>query len=132
LIDSFRGKHAFLSNFHMCWVTYDGVRYPSVEHAYQAQKAPEADRGAFTTGTPGQAKRLGRKYKVEGWHSRSLGLMEELLRIKFTGELAGMLKATGDEELVEGNTWNDRFWGKCRGVGENHLGRLLMKIRDEV
>jgi predicted NAD-dependent protein-ADP-ribosyltransferase YbiA (DUF1768 family) len=43
-----------------------------------------------------------------------------------------MLKATGDEELVEGNWWNDTFWGVCNGVGENNLGKLLMKIRAEL
>jgi predicted NAD-dependent protein-ADP-ribosyltransferase YbiA (DUF1768 family) len=32
----------------------------------------------------------------------------------------------------EGNTWNDRFWGVCRGSGLNHLGRILMEVRAEV
>ena len=35
-------------------------------------------------------------------------------------------------KLVEGNTWGDRFWGVCGGVGLNWLGRLLMQVRDEV
>ena len=33
-------------------------------------------------------------------------------------------------EIVEENTWGDTFWGVCKGVGENHLGKLLMEIRD--
>jgi predicted NAD-dependent protein-ADP-ribosyltransferase YbiA (DUF1768 family) len=33
-------------------------------------------------------------------------------------------------ELIEGNWWGDTYWGVCNGVGENHLGKLLMKIRD--
>ncbi len=38
---------------------------------------------------------------------------------------------TSDEgEIVERNTWNDTFWGVCKGKGENHLGILLMEIRD--
>jgi hypothetical protein len=36
-----------------------------------------------------------------------------------------------DARLVEGNTWNDRYWGVCRGVGQNKLGHLLMKLREE-
>jgi predicted NAD-dependent protein-ADP-ribosyltransferase YbiA (DUF1768 family) len=43
-----------------------------------------------------------------------------------------MLLLTGDCELVEGNTWGDKFWGVCDGEGENHLGKLLMKIRAEL
>jgi len=60
--------------------------------------------------------------------------METLLRDKFTrhADLRILLLDTGDRELVEGNTWDDRFWGVCEGVGENHLGRLLMKIRAEL
>jgi predicted NAD-dependent protein-ADP-ribosyltransferase YbiA (DUF1768 family) len=34
--------------------------------------------------------------------------------------------------LIEENTWGDTFWGICKGQGENHLGRLLMQIRDEL
>lgn len=58
--------------------------------------------------------------------------MEELLVIKFSGKdpfLTRALMATGNAELVEGNTWNDTFWGICNGTGENHLGKLLMKVR---
>jgi hypothetical protein len=32
----------------------------------------------------------------------------------------------------KGNTWNDTVWGICRGVGQNHLGRILMKVRAEI
>lgn len=60
--------------------------------------------------------------------------MWEILRAKFKQhpELAAMLIATGDAELVEGNTWGDTFWGRdlATGHGENHLGRLLMELRD--
>jgi len=40
------------------------------------------------------------------------------------------LLATGDETLQEGNRWNDRYWGVCRGVGKNHLGNILMEVRE--
>ena len=45
--------------------------------------------------------------------------------------LAEKLLATGDDELVEFNTWNDKYWGVCRGEGENKLGKVLMRIRQE-
>ena len=82
-----------------------------------------------------EAKRLGGRIPIRyDWESVKLDVMETLLRDKFTrhADLRILLLDTGDRELVEGNTWDDRFWGVCEGVGENHLGRLLMKIRAEL
>lgn len=59
--------------------------------------------------------------------------MRQLVRQKFSKEpLQSRLLATGNAVLEEGNTWNDKFWGKFCGEGENHLGRILMEIRDEI
>ena len=44
--------------------------------------------------------------------------------------LRNLLLETGDQELIEGNTWGDTYWGTCNGVGENHFGKFLMNIRD--
>lgn len=48
-------------------------------------------------------------------------------------ELMELLIATDNALLVEGNKWNDRYWGVDvrTGVGRNHLGKILMKIRSE-
>ena len=59
--------------------------------------------------------------------------MAALIAQKFDkGELALALKYTGDAELIEGNNWGDTFWGVCNGVGENHLGKLLMARRAQL
>ena len=60
--------------------------------------------------------------------------MYDVCKAKFTQnpELAEKLLATGEQELVEGNNWNDTFWGMCRGKGKNMLGNILMKIREEL
>lgn len=82
-----------------------------------------------------EAKRLGGRIPIRhDWEQVKLDVMETILRDKFTrhADLQAWLLDTGDRELVEGNTWNDRFWGVCGGIGENHLGRLLMKIRAEL
>ena len=47
-------------------------------------------------------------------------------------ELKKKLLDTGDQELIEGNYWNDTFWGVCEGKGQNHLGKILMQIREEL
>ena len=61
--------------------------------------------------------------------------MFKLVQAKFQQhpDLKMRLLATGDAVLVEGNTWNDVVWGvNQNGVGENHLGKILMRIRDEI
>ncbi len=136
MISSFDGEHAFLSNFFPCEVARDGILYPTVEHAFQAAKTNDTfDKMQIAIAeTPGRAKRLGRKVTLRpDWEEIKLAVMEDCLREKFCGgsELRAKLVATGDEELVEGNWWNDTFWGVCNGKGENHLGKLLMKLRAE-
>lgn len=139
-IHEFQGRYRFLSNFWPSVVTYDGERYPTVEHAYQAAKSDDpAYRlriSVETQGSPSVAKRIGRSAKLRpDWDAVKLDIMLGLLRQKFSPgheELREQLLNTGDAELVEGNTWGDTFWGRCRGTGYNHLGRLLMQVRREI
>jgi len=133
-IDRFHEEHAYLSNFHPCLVEYDGLTYQNTEAAFQAAKCiSREEREKFVNLSPGQAKRLGRKVALrEDWNSVRIDVMREVLECKFSQncELKEKLIATGDEELIEGNHWNDRFWGVCRGTGQNHLGKLLMELRE--
>lgn len=135
-ITEFRGAYRFLSNFYPASVRLDGVTYSTVEHAFQAAKTtePRLRRAVRDVATPGIAKKLGRSLTLrKDWESVKLGVMLELLRQKFgPSPLRDLLLETGTTRLIEGNTWNDRFWGKVDGEGENHLGRLLMQVRDEL
>lgn len=144
-IDQFDGAHAFLSNFAYSPVEALGMTFLTVEHAFQASKCPErADEFRERTPeelakgernmTPGQAKRLGRRVALRpDWNTVRLDVMASLVRQKFSREpFKSRLLATGDRELIEGNWWHDRFWGVCEGVGENHLGNILMKVRAEL
>lgn len=138
MIGPFQGKYRFLSNFWPTDVVYEGFHYPTVEHAYVAAKTLSVlDRETIrNTATPAEAKRLGRKLTLRhDWDTIKLGVMESLVRQKFQNHkhLRDLLLATGTEELVELNTWNDRYWGQCPvGYGQNHLGKILMKVRDEL
>ena len=129
--------YQFLSNMHLCRVHMYGVWYNSVENAYQASKcADPADRVQFQNLNPYAAKKLGKSVNIRpDFNGLRLVFMEELLRRKFS-DLNPVLKQklidTGDIELVEVNNWNDFFYGECRGIGDNHLGKLLMKIRQEL
>lgn len=136
MIDSFMGEYRFLSNFQTCEVWLDGKKYMTTEAAYQAAKTfDEAEREAIRLAEkPSKAKKLGMKVKLRpDWEQVKLRVMEDLLRQKFcNAPLRTQLLDTGEHELIEGNTWGDKFWGVCEGVGENNLGKLLMKIREEI
>lgn len=141
VIDSFTGKYRFLSNFEHAPIRIRidkmDLQGDSVEHLYQALKATNAkDRmKILSCGQPGAAKRWGSKIKCRpDWEEKKVGFMRALVLAKFqqNPRLAQRLLDTGNAELVEGNWWGDRFWGVCRGLGENQLGRILMWVRAEL
>lgn len=134
MIGPFTGEYAFLSNFHPSPIVGPrGLTCPTVEHAFQAAKAmlwlDAAEIAAAET--PGRAKRMGRRVMLRpDWADLRLGFMEEFVWRKFQiPDLRERLLDTGDEGLVEINTWGDTFWGVCNDVGENNLGRILMSVR---
>lgn len=143
MIDSFTGKYRFLSNFHAspfeATEVVPGllVLCPTVEHAYQAMKTNDLTQRMhiLNLSTAAETKKAGRRLKIrDDWDSVKLAVMEYLVREKFRQNpiLAKALLATGDAELIEGNYWGDVFWGVCRGVGRNELGRILMRVREEL
>ena len=140
-IKNFSGDNEYLSNFYPHRIKYEGKWYASTEHAFQAAKTVDKDKRKpfqITKGKktikPGQAKRLGRKLKLRpDWESVKVSIMKICLKAKFADPfLKQKLLNTGTEELIEGNTWGDRFWGVSKGVGQNMLGKLLMELRDEL
>jgi len=136
MIGKFADEYEFLSNFYPIEIKDDDIIYPSLEHAFQAMKSLDLKerRKIASCRSPGRAKRMGEKLKTRpGWDSLKIDIMLGLLEIKFRDrELRKLLLATGDEELVEGNTWKDTFWGVYNGKGENMLGKLLMALRETI
>lgn len=142
-ITNFGGEYRLLSNFarhedlpSVLW------GYPTMEHYYQAMKTNDRNlRKSFLNPdlTPAQAKRLGRYLDLRpGWDDMKIDVMRVGLERKFTiPDCAFVLLYSEHHELVEGNTWHDNFWGDCTcpscddQPGHNHLGILLMQIRDE-
>lgn len=136
-IDSFQGPYRFLSNFYPADVEFEGITYPTVEHAYQSAKTLDMNerRRIAQIAAPGDAKRAGRALPLRpDWEQVKFDVMEQCVRYKFAHHtyLASQLLATGDAYLEEGNTWGDQIWGVYQGKGANHLGLILMKIRDEL
>ena len=137
MIDSFRGKNYFLSNFYNADVKWEGITYHNNEAAFQSAKVLDMNiRREFGNITnPSEAKRKGRKVKLrEDWESVKLDIMYQIVKCKFiqNEKLKLKLLETNDEELVEGNNWHDTFWGCHNGYGQNNLGKILMKVRDEL
>ena len=146
MIGKFRDQYSFLSNFYYCPIIIDlgwlECQYPTAEHAFQAAKATnEADhRHVLLSGTPGQAKRRGRRIKKrDNWDEVKDDVMNTVVRAKFANDtLKQQLLATDKQLLKEGNTWHDNYWGNCAcqkcedKPGENVLGKILMKIRREL
>lgn len=134
-ITSFKGKYRFLSNFYPAKILYRNIEYPTVEHAYQAVKTvdKETRRSIASLATPGDARRAGQNVVLRAnWGLIRVGMMDVFIRKKFMiPDLERFLLATEDRDLVEGNYWGDTFWGVCKGVGQNQLGKLLMQIRKE-
>ncbi len=135
-ISSFSGPHRWLSNFWPAEVVLDGVAYPTVEHAYQAAKTlcPTEREFVRAATTPGAAKRCGKRITLRpDWDKVKSAVMLNLVRQKFDLDpLGAWLLATADHELIEGNTWGDTFWGMCHGRGQNVLGKILMRVRNEL
>lgn len=140
VIDSFTGYYDFLSNFYPAKVTLDDDItyniYPSIEHAYQAAKSlnPKDREFVRLANTAAIAKKRGRSLAVrDDWEDIKLDVMRKLIAIKFDlNELGYKLILTGDALLIEGNWWGDTYWGVCRSVGQNHLGKLLMQRREYI
>lgn len=133
-IDNFAEGYAYLSNFFEVPVWYKGIMFKNSEAAYQAQKMLNPDdKFNFKYLSAKEAKKLGRKVELRpDWEDVKLKVMEEICLAKFTqnATLRNALILTGDAELIEGNTWGDKFWGCVNGKGENNLGKILMKTRE--
>lgn len=147
VIDDFRKEYFFLSNFY-AWapLVWEGVKYPSSEHAFQAAKTLDQSIRRMIAGlsTCRSAKINGNDRSIitlrEGWDDGvSLQCMYEIVKAKFeqNDKILVRLLATDDATLIEGNTWHDNFWGDCRcskcesKVGQNNLGLIIMRVRSE-
>lgn len=132
-INGFFGEYRFLSNFYPVIVQYDNIYYRSVEHAYQAAKTLDQYNRNYISNLveAREVKKFSKKLVIRPeWEKIKLSIMEDLIRQKFSHfNLKTKLLLTGNTYLEETNTWNDTFWGVCKGVGENHPGKILMKVR---
>jgi ribA/ribD-fused uncharacterized protein len=143
VVPEFRGEYYFLSNYFSAPFIWRKLEFQSAEQAFAYAKtffakdyvlAEKYQRLILAAATPGEAKKLGREcpINVEEWDKHKVQYMREIVHAKFStgeGNLVGKLINTGAMMLVEGNDWNDTFWGRCKGKGFNTLGVILMEER---
>lgn len=129
-------NNSWLSNMHRASFVRRGVYWETSEHFYQSFKSSDRtiQNRIRDMDSPYATKNFTNKDEFEtraDWNRIKLSVMAVATYYKYTynPELRAKLLATGDCLIEEGNTWNDTYWGICRGVGENNLGKLLMKLR---
>lgn len=132
-----------LDNFSAFSVEIDGVVYKTIEHAFQTLKfletAPEVAKIIKNCKSPFEARLLAHQYKPmrrKDWGEIKYKVMEMLLTHKV------LQNHYVKEKLINTNPYtiiedcgedDDKDWGcGLDGTGENHLGKIWMKIRNNL
>lgn len=132
-------EYGAFSNFAAYPLDLDGKIWPTSEHYFQAMKFPntEHEEAIRLAPTPMKAAKMGRDRSRPlrpDWNAVKDEIMCTAVRAKFFQHpsLASLLLGTGNATLVE-HTTNDNYWGDGGdGSGQNMLGQILVKIREEL
>lgn len=131
------------SNLYRREIEFEGVIYPTTEHAYQAGKARKDNVREWLMNAPSPALLAMAAHGLYSWDIQSnwskvkYERMKQVLRAKFNQheDLRELLLSTGEARLVEAATVDNlvnRTWGEVNGKGKNMLGVLLMEVRAEL
>lgn len=115
---------------------------------FQSYKTTDPEeRKKFTKMNGKESKAAGRKVKLrDDWEEIKRYVMWYVVYQKFSQDqgLGKLLIQTGRAEIIEGNNWHDQYWGRYYKkipfkdgdrevlVGQNHLGTILMQVRDVI
>lgn len=146
MINIFRGTNRFLSNMYRA-VFYTSIngdihQWKSSEHYYQAHKF-EGEFFEYIKNldnpydTKIEAHKLIKHQTADSESDYMYQKMSEAVLYKFTqnSDIKTLLLNTKDEQIIEGNTWHDNYWGNCTCnlcqdiPGINMLGQILMNTR---
>lgn len=131
------------SNLYKREIVFEGERYPTSEHAYQAGKPRKEAVRRWLMEAPSASLLAMAAHGLYWWDVRSdwskikYDRMRAVLRAKFTQheDLRALLLSTGNARLVETATVDNavnRTWGEVNGNGKNMLGLMLMELRNEL
>lgn len=131
------------SNLYRREIEFEGEKFATSEHAYQAGKArkPEVRKWLMEAPSPSLLAMAAHGLYVwdinSDWSKIKFDRMKRVLQAKFAQheDLKQLLLSTGTARLVESATVDNavnRLWGEVNGVGKNKLGELLMEVRAEL
>lgn len=131
------------SNLYRREIEFEGEKFATSEHAYQAGKArkPEVRKWLMEAPSPALLAMAAHGLYVwdiaPDWSRVKFDRMKRVLQAKFTQheDLKQLLLSTGTARLVESASVDNavnRLWGEVGGVGKNKLGELLMEVRAEL
>lgn len=133
-----KGPAVGFSNFSLHPVKTEKGVFLFSEAAFQSYKDPDNEeyiKQLQNISKPVDARRLGRKCLMrKDWDNVKLEYMLHVLRLKIdqNNEIKENLMNSGMRYIFESNK-NDCYWGMGEdGKGNNYLGKLLMKIREEI
>lgn len=137
VISSFKGEYDFLNNRYGCSFVWQGIRYNNVESAFHASKyTDESERKILSRMSADKAVKKSMDFTPSAeWEDCKLNIMESIIMAKFAQNpsLKKSLIETDNRILINGNNKHETYWGVdlyC-WIGENHIGKILMTIRDK-
>ena len=129
------------SNFSSFQVEWKGRLWQTSEHAYQASHffdtAPELVEEIFKAKSAHEAFKIAKANTdraPSNWEEIKVGIMEDIVRNKLQQNpyIMHKLLQTGDRLIVEDSPKDDCWgWGPNKD-GRNELGKIWMKIRNEI
>jgi N-glycosidase YbiA len=139
-INFMESRFHFLSPFSAHRIELWGEVFQTVEHAYQCSRLKECRQreAVKCASSPLAAWEEGQKYKsnpalkVQNFNKEKV--MEEIFRAKIAQhpEIVEILQMTGSRGLLKVFA-DDYYWGTgADGTGQNIMGKLWMKLRDEM
>ena len=136
MINKFDNEYIFLSNYYPQNITYKGITYNCAMNAYYGQLISDnLQKKAIANATPSRALSMviNSISKIDYSQEEQDNIMYEILKVKFSdAKLKNLLLQTNQEPLNNNINWEDTYWGICNDEGDNKLGKLLMKLRDEL
>ncbi len=140
---SSKSSYFEFSNFYPAEIKFDGHTFPTTEHCFQWRKfvktAPDYAEKIRKSATPNEAFQLGkaREFKIDPqWEEIKVEFMKKIVKEKLEQhpKIAELLRNTGTAEIIEASPY-DGFWGHAtirNQKGLNHLGKILMELREEL
>ena len=141
IVGCYEREFYVFSNFSSFGVKWKGKNWPTSEHAYQAahffKTAPDLAKKIHKAKSAHEAYKIAKSNvdkAPKNWHDIKVVVMEDIVRHKLNQNPYVMHKLLqiGNRLIVEDSP-KDSFWGWGRNrKGRNELGKIWMKLRDEM